>query len=78
MAWVIEINGERQEETFKTEDEANQFAANKRGNDWSMKIEVRDTDAPKSPPKPQQPEQPLAAPIIGGLGAVAVPNKSSK
>lgn len=75
MAWVIEINGERLKETFETEDEANQFAANRRGNDWSMKIDVHDTDGRNSPPKPQQP---LAAPIIGGLGGAGSPTKPSK
>ena len=64
MAWEIEIDGQVLQEKFGTEEEANQFAANKRGQDWSKKIIVRQegsatkTDAA---PKQQQPADMLGA-----------------
>ena len=57
MKWQVAIYGNVHDKTFPTEDEANQFAANERGNDWAKKIEVKDLDAP-APVAPLKPNEP--------------------
>ena len=49
MSWEIELDGELHDQAFATEAEANQAAANIRGQDWGRKIVVR--EAGKSEPK---------------------------
>lgn len=66
MAWEVEIDDKVQDQKFSTEEEASQFAANQRGQNWSMKIDVRLTGgeqraANPRPPMPGTPEYTAAA-----------------
>lgn len=55
MSWEIEIDGKALSEKFETEEAANQHAANVRGQNWQMKIVVRDLNAPKVEAQPTVP-----------------------
>lgn len=54
MAWRVVVDGTPLRESFDTEDEASQAAADRRGNDWSKKIDVvelKPEAKPEVPPK---------------------------
>lgn len=57
MSWEIEVDGKVLPEKYDTEDAANQAAANHRGQDWSKKINVRESGtASASPQSKAQPQ----------------------
>lgn len=61
MDWEVIVEGVAEKQRHETEAEANQAAANIRGNDWAKKIEVRGPTA--AAPKPDPAPQSVAPPV---------------
>jgi hypothetical protein len=74
MKWEVEINGRVLPETFDSEDAANQHAANIRGGDREMKIDVRPQGSAKTESKPSATPEP----VRGVLEALEQQSKTKK